>query len=123
MKTFTMISAAAILLLAVTFTNAQSDKTQRTIGIKTHTIKVSGACSMDKRRIENAAYTVQGVKSAAWDEYTHILTLTHSVFSKNAADNVQKKIALAGNGTEQYRADDTAYQNLPDCCHYQRHGS
>ncbi len=100
--------------------NAQSDKTQRTIGIKTQNIKVSGTCSMDKRRIETAAYSVDGIKSANWNEYTQVLTLTYSVFRKDAADNVQKKIAAVGNDTEKYRADDAVYSKLPDCCHYQR---
>jgi len=112
----------AMLLAFATYqsANAQSDKTQRTIGIKTQTIKVSGTCDMDKRRIETAAYTVEGVKSAVWDQYSQVLTLKYSVFKKDAADNVQKKIALAGNDTEQYKADDAAYQSLPECCHYQR---
>ena len=115
-----MFFTVAILLVTASFSNAQSDKSQRTIGIKKETIKVSGTCSMDKRRIETAAYAIDGVKSAVWDEYTQVLTLTYSVFKKDAADNVQKKIASVGNDTEKYRADDTVYQKLPDCCHYQR---
>ena len=120
MKTIKMFFTVAIMLVTVSFANAQSDKTQRTIGVKKETIKVSGTCSMDKRRIETAAYAVDGVKSAVWDEYTQMLTLKYSVFKKDAADNVQQKIASVGNDTEKYRADDTAYQLLPDCCHYQR---
>ena len=102
--------------------NAQSDKTERAknFGTKTATIKVSGTCSMDKRRIETAAYLVDGVKSAFWDEYTQALTLTYSVFKKDAAENAQRKIASFGNDTEKYKADDAAYNKLPDCCHYQR---
>lgn len=112
----------AMLFAFATFqsVNAQSDKTERTIGIKTQSIKVSGTCSMDKRRIETAAYSVDGVKSAIWNEYTQVLTLKYSVFKKEAADNVQKKIASVGNDTEKYRADDAVYNKLPDCCHYQR---
>ena len=120
MKTIKILFTVAILLVTVSFANAQSDKTERTIGIKTQTIKVSGTCSMDKRRIETAAYSVDGVKSAYWDEYTQVLTLQYSVFKKNAAENVQKKIASVGNDTEKYCADDIVYQKLPDCCHYQR---
>ena len=123
MKTIKMLFTVAIMLVTVSFANAQSDKTQRTIGVKKETIKVSGTCSMDKRRIETAAYAVDGVKSAVWDEYTQMLTLKYSVFKKDAADNVQQKIASVGNDTEKYRADDTAYQQLPDCCHYQRRQS
>ena len=111
-----------MLLAFATFqsANAQSDKTQRTVGIKSQHIKVSGTCSMDKRRIEAAAYTIDGIKSANWNEYTQVLTVTYSVFKTDAADNAQKKIAAAGNDTEKYRANDAAYQALPDCCHYQR---
>lgn len=120
MKTIKTLFTVTILLVTVSFANAQSDKTERTIGIKTQTIKVSGTCSMDKRRIETAAYSVDGVKSAYWDEYTQVLTLQYSVFKKDAAENVQKKIASVGNDTEKYCADDIVYQKLPDCCHYQR---
>ena len=122
MKTIKMLFAVAILLVTVSVTNAQSDKTERAknVGIKTETIKVSGTCGMDKRRIETAAYSIDGVKSADWNEYTQVLTLKYSVFKKNAADNVQKKIASVGNDTEKYRADDAVYQKLPDCCHYPR---
>ena len=110
------------ILLVFTFqsANAQSDKSQRTIGIKTTNIKVSGTCSMDKRRIENAANSIDGVKTADWNENTQELTLIYSVFKKDAADNVQQKIASVGNDTEKYKAADEAYNNLPDCCHYQR---
>ena len=53
----------AMLLAFAKFQSAkaQSDKTQRIIGIKTHTIKVSVTCSMDKRRIETAAYAIDGI--------------------------------------------------------------
>lgn len=123
MKTIKVLFTAVILMAAVSFANAQSDKTERTIGIKTEKIKVSGTCSMDKRRIETAAYSIDGVKSASWDEYTQVLTLKYSIFKKEAADNVQKKIASVGNDTEKYKADDSAYNKLPDCCHHPRRQS
>ena len=115
-----MLFTVAILLVTVSFASAQSDKTQRTIGIKTENIKVSGTCSMDKRRIETAANSVDGIKYASWDEYTQVLTIKYSIFKKNAADNVQKKIASVGNDTEKYKAEDSVYNNLPDCCHYRK---
>ncbi len=120
MKTMKLLFAMLFAFATFQSANAQSDKTQRTIGIKTQDIKVSGTCSMDKRRIETAAYSVDGIKSAVWDEYTQVLTIKYSVFKKEAADNVQKKIASVGNDTEKYRADDAVYNKLPDCCHYQR---
>ncbi len=120
MKTIKIFIATFIAFIAIQSANAQSDKTQRTIGIKTEAIKVSGNCGMDKRRIEAAAYSVDGVKSADWNEYSQVLTLKYSVFKKDAADNVQRKIASVGNDTEKYKADDAVYQKLPDCCKYER---
>lgn len=120
MKTIRMLVAVLFAFATFQSANAQSDKSQREIGIKTQTIKISGTCGMDKRRIEAAAYTVDGVKSAVWNEYTQVLTLKYSVFKKNTADNVQKKIAAVGNDTELYKATDAAYNSLPDCCHYAR---
>lgn len=120
MKTIKLLFAMLLAFATFQSASAQSDKTQREPGIKTEKIKVSGTCSMDKRRIETAANAIDGVKSAVWDEYTQVLTLKYSVFKKDAADNVQKKIASVGNDTEKYRADDMVYQKLPDCCHYQR---
>jgi len=123
MKTFKTLIVAIAALLVFQPSNAQSDKSERTIAIRTQTIKVSGTCSMDKRRIETAANSIDGVKSAVWDEHTQILTLKYSAFKKKASDDVQRKVALAGNDTEKYRAGDAVYQNLPGCCHYQREQS
>ncbi len=54
MKTIKLL-LAVIAFVSFENANAQSDKSQRTIGIKTQSIEVSGICSMDKRRIETAA--------------------------------------------------------------------
>ena len=99
---------------------AQSDKYQRNIGVKTESIKVSGACAMDKNRIEIAALQTKGVKSAVWNANTQLLTISYSIFSKNAADEVQKKIASGGNDTEKFLAADADYNALPTCCHYRK---
>lgn len=120
MKTFKILTVMLIALLTIQSVSAQSDKYQRTIGIKTQTIKVLGTCDMDKRRIEKAALTVDGVKSASWDIDAQSLTIKYDLFKKEAVDNVEKKIASVGNDTEKYIADDMVYQKLPDCCHYQR---
>ncbi|MBP8113734.1 MAG: hypothetical protein KAY50_00185 [Chitinophagaceae bacterium] len=118
MKKLKVFFAVAILLVTVSFANAQSDKTERTIGIKTERIKVSGTCGMDKRRIETAAYSVDGIKSAVWNEYSQILVLKYSVFKKEAGDKAQRNIASSGNDTEKYKAEDSVYNKLPDCCQY-----
>ena len=122
MKTIAMLFAVAVLLVTASVANAQSDKIERAknFGLKTETTKVQGTCGMDQRRIESAAYSVPGIKSAVWDEYTHVLTLKYNLFKKDAADNAQKAIADAGNDTEKYKANEEVYLSLPDCCHYRK---
>ena len=120
MKTIKLLPAILLAFSIFQSASAQSNKTQRNIGIKTEKIKVSGNCDMDKRRIETAAYAVDGIKSAVWDMYSQTLVIIYSIFKRDAPDVVQKRIAFLGNDTEKYRADDATYQKLPDCCHYQR---
>ncbi len=121
MKTLQLVLAMVIACIIFQTANAQSDKIQRTGAIKTVTIKVYGECSMCRKTIEKAAFTVAGIQSANWNENSKQLTLTYDIFKKAAVDNVQKKIAAAGYDTESYRADDATVQKLPDCCKiYQR---
>jgi len=118
MKKFKTLLVIISALLAFDSTNAQSDKSERTIGIKTQIIKVNGVCSMCKKRIENASLSVAGVKSATWDEGIKNLTIKYDVFKKAVVENVEKKIASIGHDNEKYKADNKAYNTLPDCCHY-----
>ena len=122
MKAFKIFIVAIIAFATFQSTNAQSNKIERAqnFGLKTAILKVKGTCNMDKRRIETAAYSVAGVTSALWDEYSQVLTIKYSIFNKDAADSVQKKIASVGIDTQNYRANDAAYNKLPDCCQYQR---
>ncbi len=48
------------------------------------------------------------------------LPLNTVVFKKHVAENVQKNISAAGYDTERFTADNTVYNKLPECCHYQR---
>ncbi len=120
MKTFRILVIAIIAMITFQAANAQSNKSERNIGIKTEKIKVYGNCGMDKIRIEKAAYSTKGVKSAVWDEDSQVLIVKYSVSKNDVADAVQKKVASAGNDTEKYRANDDVYERLPECCHYQR---
>ncbi len=73
---------------------------------------------MCKKRIENAALSADGIKSAVWDENTQKLTIKYSVFKKEAVDVAEKKLASSGHDNQNYKADDKAYNALPECCHY-----
>lgn len=100
--------------------NAQADKAERISTIKTQTIKVYGECGMCKKRIEKAALSVEGVKSANWNEDTKMLTIQFDIYAKDVADKIQQKIAAVGHDTEKYKADNSIYEALPGCCHYSR---
>ena len=120
MKTIKILFAILFVFATTLSVNAQSDKSERTIGIKTQTIKVYGECDMCKKRIENAAAKVDGIISAIWNPDTKLLKIKYSIFKKESAENVQKAIAFVGYDTEKYTATNTSYNALPDCCRYSR---
>jgi Cu(I)/Ag(I) efflux system membrane fusion protein len=79
--------------------------------------KVSGNCDICKDRIETAAQSVDGVLSASWDPGSQMLHLNFNP-TKTTADDVQKAIAAVGHDTEKYKAPDSVYNKLPECCQY-----
>ena len=86
---------------------------------KKETFKVYGVCGLCENRIETAAKTVEGVITAHWDQHTWLMELTFDA-SKTDVLKVEQAIADAGHDTEQVRATDEAYNNLPACCQYER---
>ncbi len=79
---------------------------------------VNGACETCKNRIETAAKKA-GASQAIWDISTHQLTVDYDK-SQTSAEAILKKIAEAGHDNERYKADDSVYEKLPACCHYDR---
>ncbi len=80
--------------------------------------KVGGNCEMCKDRIEKAALAVTGVSSAMWDAETMELHVNHT--KGISIDNVHKAIAEAGHDTDKTKAPDAVYNELPECCLYDR---
>ncbi|MBK9329451.1 MAG: heavy-metal-associated domain-containing protein [Sphingobacteriales bacterium] len=80
--------------------------------------KVWGNCDMCKKRIEKAA-KADGVKSAVWNEENGIVTISFAP-AKISVDKIQQNIANSGYDTEKYKASDSAYHQLPQCCQYER---
>lgn len=104
------IVAALAMLLSVTFTaHAQTKK---------ETIKVYGNCGMCQKTIETAAKKA-GATSAKWNKTTKMMTVTFDE-KKTSKETIQKTIAAAGYDTEQFTADEKAYNNLHECCQYER---
>lgn len=84
-----------------------------------HTIEVNGNCDMCKKRVEKAALSIKGVKSAVWhiDHQDMHLIIDET---KCSLDDVRKAIASVGHDTDTIKADDEVYKNLHHCCLYER---
>jgi cation transport ATPase len=72
-----------------------------------------------KKRIEKAAFSVSGVKSAVWDIDTHQLNLILNE-EKTTLLDVKKAVAKVGHDTDDVKATDEEYDNLHGCCKYER---
>ena len=91
----------------------------QTDGMGEHTsFKVGGNCEMCKERIETAALSVSGVSSANWDSDSKELHL--NINKGISVDKVHKAIAKSGHDTENEKAPDAVYKDLPECCLYER---
>ncbi|RZT95980.1 Cu(I)/Ag(I) efflux system membrane fusion protein [Ancylomarina subtilis] len=80
---------------------------------------VNGNCDMCKATIEKAALSVNGVLRANWNSETHMLNLDFES-GLNDVDAVEKAISASGYDTKNYKASDSIYKRLPECCQYDR---
>ncbi len=85
---------------------------------KSESIKVWGNCGMCKKTIETAAKTA-GATTADWNEETKLLQVSYKA-KKTSTNKIQEAIANAGYDTENYTADNSAYDKLHGCCKYDR---
>lgn len=101
-----------VLCLASVSAVAQTEKKE--------TIKVWGNCGMCKTTIEKAAKKA-GAATAEWNEDTHQLTVSYKD-SKTSSEKIQKAVARSGYDTQDFTADQKAYDGLHGCCKYDRKG-
>ena len=80
---------------------------------------VNGKCEMCEKRIEMAALSVDGVSKADWNKETKMMEVTLND-SKTDAHKVEMAIAKVGHDTKMHKASDEDYNELPDCCKYDR---
>ena len=82
-------------------------------------IKVYGNCDMCKERIESTVLAIDGVLKAEWDSETSMLQISfHS--EEVSLDEIHEKIAAVGHDTEMVRAPNEVYEQLHECCKYER---
>ena len=111
MKTLNIYAALLFSLFAVNISFAQTS-------LKKETIKVWGNCGMCKTTIEKSAKKA-GVKTANWNEDSKELVVSYAV-NKTTSAKIQEAIAKSGYDTQDFTADNKAYDNLHGCCKYDR---
>ena len=79
--------------------------------------KVKGNCEMCKDRIEETAKKA-GAKKAIYSIESQTLTLETE--PNVSTETILKKIAEVGHDNEEFKANDSTYATLPECCHYTR---
>ena len=84
-----------------------------------YTTEVNGNCEQCQKRIQKAAYSVSGVKSASWNIETHQLSLIINE-EKCSLMDVKKAIAKIGHDTDSVKSTKEDYDNLHHCCKYER---
>jgi len=83
------------------------------------TFGVSGNCDMCKERIEKAALSVNGAKTASWDAIQKKVKIEYN--SEEASpEDFHRAISKVGHDTDLMKADDEVYKALPECCLYRK---
>jgi len=105
-----------MMLLLVTLSAQAQEKKNKNAK---YTIMVNGNCEQCQRRIQKAAFSVDGVKMASWNIETHKLDVTINE-EKTSAAQVKKAVAKVGHDAGEIRATNETYENLHHCCQYER---
>lgn len=105
-----------IMLLFIAFSTQAQEKKNKNAK---YSFEVNGNCDLCKKRIEKAAYSVTGVKSAYWSVDTHQINLIVNE-EKSSIAEVKKAIAKVGHDTDEIKATKEDYDNLHSCCQYER---
>ena len=100
-----------LMFISAFVSNAQEKKNKNA----KYTFEVNGNCEQCKKRIEKAAFSVSGVKSATWDIQSHQLSLIINE-EKASVEDVKRAVAKVGHDTETVRASDEDYAGLHSCC-------
>ena len=86
----------------------------------TITFEVAGNCAMCKQRIEKAA-NINGVSEATWNIEDGMATVTFRP-EITSSHEIKQSIADAGHDTDETRATQEVYEELHQCCLYERLG-
>ena len=104
------------MLLFVALSTQAQDKKSKNAKLE---FEVNGNCEQCKKRIEKAAFSVAGVKSADWHIDDHMLHLIINE-EKCSVTDVKNAVAKVGHDTDDVKATDEVYEKLHSCCQYDR---
>lgn len=107
--------AASIMSIVLTVSAVSA---QTKVAPKTESVKIWGNCGMCKTTIETAAKEA-GATTAVWNKTTKMLKVTY-LASATSNTKIQEKIASVGYDTKDLTAPDAVYNELPECCQYER---
>ena len=110
-KVTSYIAAICLMLISsVSFAQLKNEKTA--------IVEVNGNCGMCKKRIEKAG-NLADEANVVWDKESKLATITFDT-EKTSKEAVLKRIADAGYDNVAFIAPDKAYDDLPECCQYER---
>jgi mercuric ion binding protein len=112
------VKGAFLILLLTVFAFSAQGQEKKNKNAK-YTTEVNGNCEQCQKRIQKAAFSVPGVKSASWNVETHQLSVIINEEKCSLLD-VKKAIAKVGHDTDSVKATKEDYDNLHSCCQYDR---
>ena len=104
----------------VVIKNAPKNLEVSNIESSDYSIGVKGNCGMCKYTIEQAVKDLNFVKDAEWGINSKILDVSFKDSENYNLEILNKAITNSGYETMNTTADQSAYDNLPGCCKYDR---
>ncbi|PJJ09351.1 copper chaperone CopZ [Flavobacterium sp. 1] len=108
-----------VLLMTVFAFSAQGQESKNKNKNAKYTTEINGNCEQCQKRIQKAAYSVSGVKSASWSVETHQLSVIINE-EKCSLIDVKKAVAKVGHDTDSVKSSKEDYGKLHSCCQYER---
>ena len=105
-----------MMLLFVAFSTQAQEKKNKNAKYE---FEVNGNCEQCQKRIQKAAFSVAGVKSANWNIETHQMAIIINEEKCSVLD-VKNAIAKVGHDADEAKASLEVFEKLPGCCQYDR---
>lgn len=114
-----VFSVALMMLVMLAFGNVQTAEAGKDKGKndkwETAYIKTNAQCDMCKERIEKAVYKQKGVRKAELNMKNKAVMVVYNT-KKTDIDNIRTAISDLGHQADGVKANQAAYEALPDCC-------